>query len=99
MIKNTKTILTFADKTSNLHKVPKEKYEKLVNNTIIAPYKKISKKAQGQINSQGKKILKNKEVIKRMFVNVKQNCFITLKVHKPNFQNNPTVRILNPARN
>ena len=34
-----------------------------------------------------------------MFVNRKQNCFITLEDHKPNFQNNPTVRLLNPAKN
>ena len=99
IIKNTKTTLTFADKTSNLYKVPKEQYEKLVNNAITTSYKKINKKAQDQINSQGKNILKNKEVIKRMFVNAKQNCFITLKDHKPNFQNNPTVRLLNPAKN
>ena len=65
----------------------------------MTSHKKISKKAQDQINSQGKNILKNKEVIKRMFVNGKQNCFITLKDHKPNFQNNPTVRLLNPAKN
>ena len=67
---------------------------------MTTSYKKIiSKKAQDQINSEGKNILKNKEVIKRMFVNGKQNCFITLKDHKPNFQNNPTVRLLNPAKN
>ena len=34
-----------------------------------------------------------------MFVNGKQNCSITLKDHKPHFQNNPTVRLLNPAKN
>ena len=45
------------------------------------------------------KYLKNREVIKRMFVNGKQNCFIALKDHKPNFQNNSTVRLLNPAKN
>ena len=98
-IKNTKTTLTFADKTSNVYKVPKEQYKKLVNNAITTSYKKISKKTQDQINNQGKNILKHKEVIKRMFINGKQNCFITLKDHKPNFQNNPTVRLLNPARN
>ena len=59
----------------------------------------MNKKAQSQINSQGKNILKNKEVIKIMFVNAKQNCFITLNDHKPNLQNNPTVRLLNPAKN
>ena len=51
--------------------MPKEQYEKLVNNAITTSYKKIKKKAQGQINSQGKNMLKNKEVIKRMFVNGK----------------------------
>ena len=70
-MKNTKTTLTFADNTSNLYTVPKEQYEKLVNNAITTSYKKINKKAQGQINSQGKNMLKNKEVIKRMFVNGK----------------------------
>ena len=102
IIKNTMTTLTFAAKTSNLYKVPKEQYEKLVNNAITTSYKKnkkISKTAQGQINNQRKNMLKNKEVIKRMFVNGKQNCFITLKDHKPNFQNNPTVRLLHPAKN
>ena len=39
------------------------------------------------------------EVIKRMLVNSQQNCFITLTDHKPNFQNNSTVRLLNPAKN
>ena len=41
--------------------------------------------------------MKNKEVIKRRFVNGKQNCFVTFKDPKPNFQNNPTVRLLSPA--
>ena len=97
-IKNTQTTLTFADKTSNIYKVPKEQYENQVNNAIITIYKKVSKKTQDQINNQEKNILKSKEVIKRMFVDGKQNCVITLKDHKPNFQNNPTVRFLNPAK-
>ena len=27
------------------------------------------------------------------------NCFITLKDHKENFANKPTVRLINPAKN
>ena len=68
-IKNTRTTLTFEEKTSN---VLKGQYEKLVNNAITTSYKKVSKKAQDQINNQGKNILKNKEVIKRIFVKDKQ---------------------------
>ena len=98
-IKNTKTTLTFADKTSNIYKVPKEEYEKLLNNAITTSYKKVSKKTQDQINNQGNNILKNKKMIKRMFANSKQNYFIRLKDHKPNSQNNPIVRLLYPAKN
>ena len=34
-----------------------------------------------------------------MLTNGKNNCFITLKDHKENFQNNPKVRLINPAKN
>ena len=33
-----------------------------------------------------------------MVGNDKQNCFITLKDRKLNFQSKPTVRLLNPAK-
>ena len=97
-IKNIKTTLTFVNKASNVYKALKEQYEKLVYNAIMTSYKKFSKKTQDQINKQGKNILKNKEVIKRMFVNGKRNCFM-LKDHKPNFINSLTVQLLNPAKN
>ena len=98
-IKNTKTTLTFADKTSNSYKIPKKQYEKLANNPITTSYKKVSKKTQDQINSQRKNILNNKRGINRMFIDVKQNCFIKLKDYKLNFQNNPTAQILHLAKN
>ena len=34
-----------------------------------------------------------------MEINGENNNFITLKDHKENFNNNPTVRLINPARN
>ena len=34
-----------------------------------------------------------------MFVNGSNSCFITLKDRKPNFLNNPRVRLLNPSKN
>ena len=45
IIKNTKATLIFADKTSNVYKVPKEQYERLVSNTMTTSYKKIINKA------------------------------------------------------
>lgn len=46
-----------------------------------------------------KKILRSKEAINRIFINGKQNHFVTLEGHTPNFQNNSTVRHLNLAKN
>ena len=97
--KNTKTTITLANKTSNIYKVLKEQYEKLVNNAITTSYEKISNKAQDQINNHGKNKLKDMEVIRRMLVDGKQKYFITSKDHNPNFQNNPIVRLLNPSKN
>ena len=34
-----------------------------------------------------------------MFVNGTQDCFLMLKDHKPNFQNNPAVQLLNLVKN
>ena len=31
--------------------------------------------------------------------NSESNCFITLKDHKENFQNNPSVQLINPDKN
>ena len=43
--------------------------------------------------------MKNKEVLHRLDINEESNCFFTLKDHKKNFQNNPAVRLINPAKN
>ena len=34
-----------------------------------------------------------------MLTNGKNECFITLKDHKPNFKNSPWVRLMKPAKN
>ena len=51
-----------------------------------------------QINIDGKQILKNREVLNQLEINGENNSFTTLKYHKENFNNNPTVRLINPAK-
>ena len=46
-----------------------------------------------------KNLMRGKEVIKRMETNEEGNTFITIKDHKENFDNHPTVRQINPAKN
>ena len=51
------------------------------------------------MNKGGVKFAKGAGVLKKMEVNGTNNCFITIKDHKDNFQNNPTTRLINPAKN
>ena len=47
--------------------------------------------------TQAKMIMEKKTALNRKFINCKNNCFITLKGHKPNFLNNPKASRLNTA--
>ncbi|XP_065658434.1 uncharacterized protein LOC136082943 [Hydra vulgaris] len=50
-----------ADKTSNMYKLSKEQYNKLLTNAITATYKKANPKLKDQIIKKGKNILSNHE--------------------------------------
>ena len=71
----------------------------MINNAITLKYKKASNNTKKQINIDGKQILRNREVLNRLEINGENNSFITLKDHKENFNSNPTVRLINPAKN
>ena len=98
-IKRSNKVLVFADKTSNIYKLDTDEYKKLRTEAITSTYKKVPDKINDKINTEGKRIMKNKTALNRMFINGKNNCFITLKDHKTNFLNNPKTRLLNPAKN
>ena len=89
---STKT-LTKADKTSNMYKLDKEQYTKLVTEAVTKTYKISHQKISNVINIKGKEILKDTSVLQRMDKNNESSCFVTLKDHKENFENRPTVRL------
>ena len=89
----------FADKTSNIYKLDADEYKKLTTAAVTSTYKKVPDKISDKINTEGKRIMENKTALNRMFINGKNNCFITLKDHKANFLNNLKTRLLNPAKN
>ena len=91
--------MTFADKTSNMYRLTKEEYDQLIMNSITSTYKKSNNNIKKQINMAGKNLMRDKEIIKRMETNEEGNSFITIKEHKENFDNHPTVRLINPAKN
>ena len=98
-MKASNKTMTFADKTRNIYRLTREEYDKILNDSITATYKKASNNIKKKINAAGKQVLINNKLLKRMQTNGENNCFISLKDHKENFQNNPTVRLINPAKN
>ena len=73
-------LLVFAVKTSSIYQIETDKYNVNVQN--------IPDKISNKVNADGKKIVENKEVVNRLFVNGRNSCFITLKDHKRHFLNN-----------
>ena len=47
---------------------------------------------------KAKDIAKKLQLDSRINTTAKREAFITLKDHKPNFANNPTCRLINPAK-
>ena len=99
MIRTSDKTMTFPDKTNNMYRLRKDQYNTLLNNFITSTYKRSNSNIKKKINISGRNILKDKEVIQCMDINSEGNCFITLKDHRENFQNNPSVRLINPAKN
>ena len=69
-IHSTDTTLMFADKTSSLYKL-----KKILNDSITAIYKKASDNIHNKINMDGKKLMKDKDILNQMFTNGKNECF------------------------
>ena len=84
-VKASNKTMTFADKTTNVYRLTREEYEKILNDSLTATYKKASNNIKIKINVAGKQVLRNNKVLKRMQANGENNCFISLKDHKENF--------------
>ena len=91
--------LTPADKTTNMYRLSPEEYSRLKHNAVTSKYKKASTKIKENVEKSSVKLVKKAGVLERMSKNGSNQCFITLKDHKENFQNNPQTRLINPAKN
>ena len=91
-------ILTFVKDTTNLYKLEKEEYKKLLKDSIITIYKKVNKNINKQINLEEKNIIKDKTIANKILVNEQNERFKSLKDHKPNFTENPKTRLINQAK-
>ena len=94
---NNKIIIK-ADKTTNYYRTEPKEYESLLTKNIHKDYKKSSKQQTNNINREAKKLAQDLELDDRIETIAERDCFITLKDHKPNFENSPTCRLINPTK-
>eukprot|EP00795_Rhopilema_esculentum_P006594 gene6594-biopygen8103 len=87
-----------ADKTTNYYKLDSELHDKLLTNSITTTYKKANDSAIHTINNEARNIATELNIQDRTECMAERQAFITLKDHKENFQNNPTCRLINPAK-
>ena len=92
-------ICIYIYKTLNMYRLSKDQYNQLKHNAVTSTYKKASNKIKNEMNKGGVKFAKKAGMLDKMEVNGTSNCFITIKDHKDNFQNNLTTRLINPAKN
>ena len=97
-IKASDHLIVPADKTTNLYKIKKDDYEKLLFNNVTDKYKKVDNSVTDDINLEAKHIATKLKLEDRIEQMAKKPAFVTLKDHKDNFINNPQCRLINPAK-
>ena len=90
-------LLVPADKTSNFYRMETTSYNELLQKNITKTYKKVTQVTTSSIELEAKAIAKKLHLDDRINTTAKREAFITLRDHKPNFANNPTCRLINPA--
>ena len=97
-IKKEKRIFVAGDKSTNFHKMTPQMYNQLLDKSIQKEYKKAPLRTVKNIEKSHSDIVTSLELQDRVFRTTERQPFITVKDHKPNFQNNPTCRLINPCK-
>ena len=65
---------------------------------ITKDYKKTNTKLIDQTNIEDANITNKLDIADRVFQTTQRQSFITIKDHKPNYENNTKCRLLNPTK-
>ena len=68
-----------------------------MRDNVTKVYEKSGESVQRDINCQAKEIAQRLDLADRMEIYAESEAFITLKDHKPDFQQRPQCRLINPA--
>ena len=97
-INSRDTILLPADKTSNIYEVSTDTYKKLLRDNVTNEYEIAPDDLESNINLEARHISEKLQLDERVEIMARKDAYVTLKDHKPNFENNPKCRLINPAK-
>ena len=87
-----------SDKTGNFYKLPVSDYQRLIEKSITAEYRKAPANTVAQIDEQAIPIVNRLQLEGRVEKFESSGAFVLLKDHKPNFSTNLPCRLINPAK-
>lgn len=97
-LRKEEKVFVKADKTTNYYKMEPGTYQNLLDKNIQKSYKKTEAITEYNINSEAQSITTKLKLEDRIEKMAKKESFITLKDHKPNFQNSAPCRLINPTK-
>ena len=97
-VKSDPKMYIAADKTTNFYKMDDDTYNELLKKQIKKDYKKTKMESIKEVTKHDKEIVTKLDIEDRVYSTTSKQAFISLKDHKPNFNNNPTCRLLNPTK-
>ena len=97
-IKSSPDVYAFADKTTNVYKLPPQDYRKLLHENITKSYKKSPTCLEKSINLEAKETAAGFKLDNRIEYMAKAPAYITLKDHKDNFRSAHPCRLINPCK-
>ena len=97
-INKSNMLFVAADKTTNFYKMDPKSYNDLLDKNVTKTYKTIPAETVCNIENEAKSIAEKLNLADRINTTAQREAFVTLKDHKPNFENNPTCRLINPSK-
>ena len=97
-IREAPELIVEADKTSNHYKLTTNQFKDLLNKNIHKDYKKAAKEDLRRATEHHKEIVVKHDLEDRMMATQARPARVTLKDHKPHFQEDPKCRLINPTK-
>ena len=97
-IVNNPNIIVAADKTTNNYELNTNQYNDLLQRNIQKDFKKAANETVVDDIQNQKEVVSDFDLEKRVMYSQPMPAYVTLKDNKPNFDNDPKCRLINPSK-